>query len=184
MSGLRLLTLIFILAATASLTTCQRWPNFRELFHRLKMYQSNPRVFRGQSVPLLPSPAAQVSRKEITLNRRNDSATGSFSAQMSYNQKKAALKKLLIKSAGTKQSNVAPLALGLLQKLKGRPVQVEKHFYKQASRKNKIMSHPLQTDKQTSLLASKFMSKPLQADHNSNKPASLPTNKISQQYLT
>ena len=178
MSGQRFLVVLIILAATGSLTTSQRWPNFQELFHRLKMYQSNPRVFRPKSVPVLPSPAPQVSRRENPIQRRNDSATGSFSAQMSYNQKKAALKNLLLKSAGTKQSNVAPLALGLLQKLKGRPVQVEKHFYKQASRKNKIMSHPLQTDKQTSLLASKFMSKPLQADHNSNKPASLPTNKM------
>ena len=151
------------------------------------MYQSNPRVFRGQSVPLLPSPAAQVSRKEITLNRRNDSATGSFSAQMSYNQKKAALKKLLIKSAGTKQSNVAPLALGLLQKLKGRPLQVDKHSDKHASQPNKIVSEPLHaekhSEKQTSLPASKFMSKPLQAYKHSNKPISLAANKMHKPHM-
>ena len=172
MSGQRLLVVIIILAATASLTTCQRWPNFQELFHRLKMYQSNPRGFRLKSGSRLPSPAPQVSRRENSLQRRNDSA------EMSYNQKKAALKDLLIKSAGTKQSNVAPLALGLLQKLKGRPLQANKHFDKQASQ---IMSKPLQIDKhfdKQASLPNKIMSKPLHTNKHSDKQASMLAGKL------
>ena len=185
MSDQRLLVILFILTATAGLASSQRWPNFPELFHRLKMYQSNPRVFRGKPLPsrppppqapALPAPAAQISRRENALQRRNDSV----SAELSYSQKKAALKNLLIKSAGTKPSNVAPLALNLLQKLKGRgrPLQVDKHSTKQASHPNKIMSQPLQTvkhsDKQTSLLNRPVMSKPLQVE----KPARLSAKKV------
>jgi len=177
MSGRRVLVLVVLLTVTTSLTAGQRWPNFQELFHRLKVYQSNPRVFRARPPPPLPSPAAQMSRQENTVQRRNDSAaTGAFSPQMSYSQKKAALKSLLIKSAGTKPSNVAPLALGLLQKLKGRPLQADKHSSKPASHSqtNKMMSKPLQTvkhsDKQTSLIPSNMKTKPVQVDKHPDKP--------------
>ena len=98
--------LIVLLLLTVQLTSSQRWPNFKDLFHRLRMYQANPRAFRPERI----GPPSQKRNAEMSY---------------SYSQKKAALKRLLQKSAGEKEPShsVAPLALSLLQKLKQKPPQ-------------------------------------------------------------
>ena len=132
------LIVILVLVFSLNISTAQRWP-LQDLLHRLRMYQSNPRVFRPQGRPpphlqplVRPPPPSQIHKR-----RKDISDVGG----LSYTEKKAALKKLLLKSAGDHQKptdSVAPLALSLLKKLKEKPLEADKQLHIQPAR-------PLQT---------------------------------------
>ena len=192
MLGHRFSLIIITLVLTVNITSSsQIFPNFQEIFHRLKLYQSNPRVFRNNArLPIMNRidarpPQPPMNRNEARLPqppmkddkavaepplKGNDTILGtqtdiSVSPQLSYNEKKAALKRLLLKSASKEQpaDSVAPLALSLLQKLKQRPLPDDKYSTKHSTKhssRNSSRHYAKNPSKHPSKHLTKYSSKP------------------------